>query len=81
MYLKNYYNVRNYTVINMISTICQLHDKILESCIKLTVKAISRSKPLCKNKHRTIIPGWTDEHSVIAFGLIAINLKLDGFQK
>ena len=37
--------------------ICQLHDNILEFCIKATVKAISRSKPLCKNKRRTIIPG------------------------
>ena len=47
-----------------VSTICQLHDNILESCIKATVKAISRSKPPCKNKRRTIIPGWTDEHSI-----------------
>ena len=36
-----------------VSTICQLHDNILESCIK----EISRSKLLCKNKRRTIIPG------------------------
>ena len=28
-----------------VSTICQLHDNILESCIKATVKAISRSTP------------------------------------
>ena len=47
-----------------VSTICRLHDNILESCIKATVKAISRSKPLCKNKRRTNIPGWTDEHSI-----------------
>ena len=33
-----------------VSSICQLHDNILESCIKATVQAISRSKPLCKNK-------------------------------
>ena len=36
-----------------VNTICQLHDTILESCIKATVKAISQSKPLCKNKRRT----------------------------
>ena len=47
-----------------VSTICQLHDNILESCIKATVQAISRSKPLCKNKRRTIIAGWTDDHSI-----------------
>ena len=72
-----------------VSTICQLHDNSLDSCIKATVQAISRSKPLCKNKRGTIIPGWTDDHSIardrfysgIAFGLITINLKLDGFQK
>ena len=33
-----------------VSTICQLHDNILESCIKVTVKPVSRSKPLRKNK-------------------------------
>ena len=31
-----------------VSTIWQLHDNILESCIKATVKAISRSKRLIK---------------------------------
>ena len=45
------------------STIYQLHDNILESCIKATV-TISGSKPLCKNKRRTIIPGWTDDHTI-----------------
>ena len=47
-----------------VSTICQLHYNILEYCIKATVKAISRSKPVCKSKRRTIIPGWTDQHSI-----------------
>ena len=31
-----------------VSTICQLHDNILESCIKATVKSISQSKPVLK---------------------------------
>ena len=47
-----------------VSAICQLHDNILESYIKATIRAISRSKPLCKNKRRTIIPGWTYKHAI-----------------
>ena len=43
--------------------ICRLHDCILESCKKATGIAIPQSKPFC-GKHKTIIPGWTDEHTI-----------------
>ena len=46
-----------------LSTIYQLHGSILESCITAIVKEISRFNLFVK-KRRTIIPGWTYEHTI-----------------